>query len=194
MDIHANAALGPAGGLALVQVIESGMTLRAAAAALNVSPATAHRLVASLARRRSGAASLGRLAARPALHTTPPAQAAIDGRGGADPEGAPTDRPWPRSPGGSLSSSPLDGLEGPPPPRALASPEESATPIVAMSGLAPAPCCTWTSSAWPASVSPVTLSPVSAKSAAAVPAGNTCTSSSTTTRGWPTWSATRARV
>ena len=43
MDIHANAALGPAGRLALVQAIESGMTLRAAAAALNVAPATAHR-------------------------------------------------------------------------------------------------------------------------------------------------------
>ena len=43
MDIHRNAALGPAGRLALVQAIESGMTLRAAAAALNVAPATAHR-------------------------------------------------------------------------------------------------------------------------------------------------------
>ena len=36
MDIHANAALGPAGRLALVEAIESGMSLRAAAAALNV--------------------------------------------------------------------------------------------------------------------------------------------------------------
>ena len=43
MEVHANAALGPAGRLALVQAIESGMTLRAAAAALNVAPATAHR-------------------------------------------------------------------------------------------------------------------------------------------------------
>ena len=43
MKVHANAALGPAGRLALVQAIESGMTLRAAAAALNVAPATAHR-------------------------------------------------------------------------------------------------------------------------------------------------------
>jgi hypothetical protein len=33
MDIHANAALGPAGRLALVEAIDSGMTLRAAAAA-----------------------------------------------------------------------------------------------------------------------------------------------------------------
>jgi transposase InsO family protein len=43
MKVHANAALGPAGRLALCQRIESGMTLRAAAAALNVAPATAHR-------------------------------------------------------------------------------------------------------------------------------------------------------
>jgi transposase InsO family protein len=59
MDIHANAALGPAGRLALVQAIESGMTLRAAAAALNVAPATAHRwwhrwLGADPEQRRSG--------------------------------------------------------------------------------------------------------------------------------------------
>jgi transposase InsO family protein len=43
MKVHANAALGPAGRLALVEAIESGMTFRAAAAALNVAPATAHR-------------------------------------------------------------------------------------------------------------------------------------------------------
>ena len=43
MKVHANAALGPAGRLALCRRIESGMTLRAAAAALNVAPATAHR-------------------------------------------------------------------------------------------------------------------------------------------------------
>jgi transposase InsO family protein len=43
MKVHGNAALGPAERLALVQAIESGMTLRAAAAALNVAPATAHR-------------------------------------------------------------------------------------------------------------------------------------------------------
>ena len=43
MKVHGNAALGPAGRLALAQAIESGMTLRAAAAALNVAPATAHR-------------------------------------------------------------------------------------------------------------------------------------------------------
>jgi transposase InsO family protein len=58
MKVHGNAALGPAGRLALVEAIESGMTLRAAAAALNVAPATAHRwwhrwLAAGEAERRS---------------------------------------------------------------------------------------------------------------------------------------------
>jgi transposase InsO family protein len=43
MQLHANAKLGPAGRVALVELIDQGMTFRAAAAALNVSPATAHR-------------------------------------------------------------------------------------------------------------------------------------------------------
>src|SRR5262245_30286668 len=43
MKVHANAALGPAGRRRLCELIDRGMTLRAAAAALNVSPATAHR-------------------------------------------------------------------------------------------------------------------------------------------------------
>jgi transposase InsO family protein len=43
MKVHANAALGPAGRRQLCDLVDRGMTLRAAAAALNVSPATAHR-------------------------------------------------------------------------------------------------------------------------------------------------------
>jgi transposase InsO family protein len=43
MEVHANAALGPAGRLALVNAIESGMSQKAAAAAFCVAPATAHR-------------------------------------------------------------------------------------------------------------------------------------------------------
>jgi transposase InsO family protein/transposase-like protein len=43
MQLHANAKLGPAGRLALVEMVASGATLRAAAAAFNVAPATAHR-------------------------------------------------------------------------------------------------------------------------------------------------------
>ncbi len=38
MKVHGNAALGPARRLALAKAIQSGMTLRAAAAALNVAP------------------------------------------------------------------------------------------------------------------------------------------------------------
>src|SRR5216117_3250586 len=43
MYLHANAKLGLAGRYALVHAIEGGMTLKAAAAAFSVSPATAHR-------------------------------------------------------------------------------------------------------------------------------------------------------
>ena len=43
MYLHANAKLGLAGRLALVAAVESGLSLRAAATAFNVSPATAHR-------------------------------------------------------------------------------------------------------------------------------------------------------
>src|SRR5438034_71084 len=43
MSLHRNAKLGLAGRYALVCAIEGGMTLKAAAAAFSVSPATAHR-------------------------------------------------------------------------------------------------------------------------------------------------------
>jgi transposase len=43
MTLHRNAKLGPAGRLALVEAIEGGMSMKAAAAAFSVSPATAHR-------------------------------------------------------------------------------------------------------------------------------------------------------
>jgi transposase InsO family protein len=43
MYLHANAKLGSAGRLALVCAIEEGLSLKAAAAAFSVSPATAHR-------------------------------------------------------------------------------------------------------------------------------------------------------
>src|SRR5436190_12504006 len=43
MYLHANAKLGLGGRLALVRAIEEGLSLRAAAAAFSVSPATAHR-------------------------------------------------------------------------------------------------------------------------------------------------------
>jgi transposase InsO family protein len=43
MELHRNAKLGLSGRLELVRAIERGMTLKAAAAAFSVSPATAHR-------------------------------------------------------------------------------------------------------------------------------------------------------
>ena len=43
MNLHANAKLGLAGRRELVRAIESGRSLRSAAAACGVSPATAHR-------------------------------------------------------------------------------------------------------------------------------------------------------
>src|SRR5215471_3032437 len=43
MYLHANAKLGLAGRVALVRAIEGGLSLRAAAVAFQVSPATAHR-------------------------------------------------------------------------------------------------------------------------------------------------------
>jgi transposase InsO family protein len=43
MFLHANAKLGLGGRLALVRAIEEGLSLKAAAAAFSVSPATAHR-------------------------------------------------------------------------------------------------------------------------------------------------------
>ena len=190
MDIHANAALGPAGRLALVEAIESGMTLRAAAAALNVAPATAHRwwhrwLGADQEQRDS----------RTWLHDRPctphrQPRRLVRGRGGADPESTAPDRPRARSVGRNLPESALDDLEGPPSPRGSPGARAgSARPIVAMSGLARVPCCTWTSSAWPALRSPATPSPPTGGTPTAGLAGNTCTSSSMTSPAWPTSSA-----
>jgi transposase InsO family protein len=65
MIVHGNAKLGPAGRIALSQAVARGMTLKAAAAAFNVSPATAHRwwhrrLGASLEELQSGAWAMDR--------------------------------------------------------------------------------------------------------------------------------------
>src|SRR5438093_6077622 len=43
MYLHANAKLGLAGRLALVRAVEDGLSLKAAAVAFSVSPATVHR-------------------------------------------------------------------------------------------------------------------------------------------------------
>ena len=162
MKVHGNAALGPAGRLALVQAIESGMTLRAAAAALNVAPATAHRwwhrwLGASEEQRSSGSW----LRDRPC---TPHRQPRRLSRAEEEP---------------ILRARRQTGLG----PGRLAGicrrsrstiwkvlhrhglsrrPRGERQTSAAMSGLAPAHCCTWTSSALPASRSPATPSPPTA--------------------------------
>ena len=43
MRVHANAKLGPAGRLALVELVGEGVSLRGAASACGVAVATAHR-------------------------------------------------------------------------------------------------------------------------------------------------------
>ena len=82
MQLHANAKLGPAGRRELVRRIEDGDTLRAAAAALNVAPATAHRwwrrwLAATEAERTSGRWSCDR-SSRP--RTSPRLTSAVEER------------------------------------------------------------------------------------------------------------------
>jgi hypothetical protein len=63
MRVYANAKLGPAGRRRLVLLIESGMSLRAAAAARSVSPFTAHwwwhRLLGASAEARTDGSWLG---------------------------------------------------------------------------------------------------------------------------------------
>ena len=127
MKVHGNAALGPAGRLALVQAIESGMTLRAAAAALNVAPATAHRWwhrwrAADEEERRLGAGS--RIAPR-ARTASPDGWARPRRSRSCAPGGR---RASARSAGRDLPPGSLDDLEGAPPPRALpATPGERET-------------------------------------------------------------------
>ena len=111
MKVHGNAALGPAGRLALVKAIESGMTLRAAAAALNVAPATAHRWW-----------HRWRLASGSLFAPPSPAAAPQRRRRGPDPAGSPADQPRSRSPGGNLPPGSLDDLEGALAPRAVSAP------------------------------------------------------------------------
>jgi len=83
MYLHANAKLGLAGRFALVTAIEQGMTLKAAAAAFSVSPATAH-LVAPLAGGERGGSANAFLFVR-SLESSPPlAAAARAGARGGD--------------------------------------------------------------------------------------------------------------
>lgn len=111
MKVHANAALGPAGRLALCDAIESGMTLRAAAA-LNVAPATAHRWWHRRQRQApiSGARALGSVIAPPARVVILAASRRSKSSGFARP---PRDCPRARPSRRDLSPPALDDLEGP---------------------------------------------------------------------------------
>ena len=122
MRLHANAALGLAGRRKLVGLIEQGHSLRAAAAALGVSPATAHRWWHRWARagaplRTSGACLADR--------SSPPHR---QPRRLSDAQEAPilaarqADQPGPGAPGPHLPAGPLDDLQGAGPPRALTAP------------------------------------------------------------------------
>src|ERR1700760_3933478 len=123
MKVHANAALGPAGGLALVQAIESGVREKGGGAALCGGRAAAPRrllrgardrapLVASMEGRGRGGAALGELDARPFIASPAPATTTHRGRGGADPAGPSPDQPRSRPSRRDLSPRPLDDLEG----------------------------------------------------------------------------------
>ena len=200
MYLHANAKLGLAGRLALVRAVEDGLSLKAAAAAFSVSPATAHRwwhrwLEAGEEARRTLSCLFDR-SSRP--HRSPRQLA---------PELEQRDLRLP--PRDRLGTAPgrrrdrlraLDGLEGAQAGRASRGrrrrPRSRPT---ATSGPAPAICCTWTQAATRASCGPATVSPATARSARAVGASRrgsattTRTRSSTTTRGSPTSSSTTTR-
>ncbi len=60
MYLHANAKLGLAARFALVQAIEGGCSIRAAAERFNVSPATAHHWWLACFRGSSDRAAAGR--------------------------------------------------------------------------------------------------------------------------------------
>ena len=120
MKVHGNAALGPAGRLALAEAIESGMTSEGGSCRLLRGAGDGPSLVAPLSAASEEERQVGQLASGPTLHAPPPAPAALGGRGGADPARPPGDRPRPRPPGGDLPPRPLDDLEGACPPRALA--------------------------------------------------------------------------
>jgi hypothetical protein len=116
MQLHANAKLGLSGRYALVCAIEGGLSLKAAAAAFSLSPATAHPLVAPLAGGRAPEGGPGR-----PLEPAPPLPATADGRaGGVDPARPPRDQPGPGAAGRDRPPRPLDDLEGARPARALA--------------------------------------------------------------------------
>jgi transposase-like protein len=199
MYLHANAKLGLAGRFALVRAIEEGMSLKAAAAAFSVSPATAHRwwhrwseagqearrtLSCLLDRSSRRSARLGGSRPSSSRRSVPAVAAPAGGRGWSQERPASCTRRCGRC-------SVVPGSRG-----HRARPRSRPT---ATSGRARATCCTWTCPATRAFCGLATASPATARSA---PTGcgprrgaatTTRTRSSTTTRGWPTSSCTTTR-
>ena len=200
MYLHANAKLGLAGRLALVRAVEEGLSLKAAAAAFSVSPATAHRwwhrwLEASEEARATLSCLFDR-SSRP--HRSPRQLAPSSRRRSAPAAARPAGgRGW--SPARPASRTRRSGRcsSGPASPGRRGRPRSRPT---ATSGPAPATCCTWTQAATRASCGPATRSPATARSAHATgcaprpgSATTTPTRSSTTTHGSPTSSSTTTR-
>ena len=194
MYLHANAKLGLAGRLALVHAIEDGLSLKAAAAAFSISPATAHRWWHRwLEGGRQVSALLDR-SSRP--HRSPRLLAAELQERICD---CRRKTGWgPRLVAGATGFAHSTvwkvlkraGLSRRPTRRSRSRP-------TATSGRAPATCCTWTQAATRVSCDPAIASPVIARSsrgAGCAPrhgsATSTRTRSSTTTPGSPTSSST----
>ena len=163
MLLHAIAKLGLAGQFALVRAVEGGLSLKAAAAAFSVSPATAHRwwqrwLEGAASRRRSATRSSRRGIRRgcwPSSCSSGSATVAARPAGG---------RGW--SPARPALRIPRSGRCC----GATASPaaqRRSRSRPTATSGPAPATCCTWTQPATRVSCGPATASPATARSAPA---------------------------
>jgi hypothetical protein len=92
MKVHGNAALGPAGRLALVQAIESGMDVEGGSPPPSTwrrPQPTAGGIAGAMRARRIAGAAAGFATA---LAAPPPAKATLSGRGGADPARPPGDR------------------------------------------------------------------------------------------------------
>ena len=151
MLFHRNAKLGLAGRLALVRAIEEGLSLKAAAAAFSVSPATAHRwwhrwLEASEEARRTLACLCDR-SSRPhrfPRELAPERICACRHQTGWGPRWLPLSPALRTRPSGRCCTG-----RG-----SRARHERRESRPTATSGLVQAICCTWTSPATPASSAP----------------------------------------
>jgi hypothetical protein len=152
MKVHANAALGPAGRLALVEAIESVWRLPRPIAGGTDGAWQA---------RQSGDRALGRRIAPRGRFASRDGSVQPKRHRSCERAGRPTSAlgAWRES-----AAPALDDLEGAAPPRSLTveAKDPVGRPIVAMSGRGPERCCTSTSPAWRASNAPGMRSPACA--------------------------------